>query len=65
MEMSGQSQAPVALLLEYEPPVSTEQEAGRAPEPVWKYWRREKSVTFERLKQMKRKIKTETGKYIQ
>jgi hypothetical protein len=42
MELSGQLHDPAALLPDKEPPVSTRQEAGWAPEPVWTQWRREK-----------------------
>jgi hypothetical protein len=34
MEFSGRYQAPAALLPEKKSPILTEQEAGRAPEPV-------------------------------
>jgi hypothetical protein len=40
----GSFNAP-ANLLHRNPPVPTEQEAGRAPEPGWTFGRREKSLT--------------------
>jgi hypothetical protein len=39
MEVSGQLHAPDALLPGKEPPITTGQEAGCAPEPVWTWWR--------------------------
>jgi len=42
MEVSGQLHAPAALLSGKKPPVPIEQEAGWAPQPAWKRWRREK-----------------------
>jgi hypothetical protein len=43
MDLSGQLHAPAALSTGNQPPVSTAQEAGWVPEPVWTLWRREKS----------------------
>jgi hypothetical protein len=43
MEMSGQLQAPAALLPEKEPLVPIRLEAGWAQEPVWTLWWREKN----------------------
>jgi hypothetical protein len=42
MEVSGQLHAPSALPSEKDLPLFIEQEAGWAPKPVWKLWRRDK-----------------------
>jgi hypothetical protein len=41
MEVSGQLQAPAALLSGTQSTASIVQEAGWAPEPVWTFWRKE------------------------
>jgi hypothetical protein len=43
MEMSGQLNIPAALLQENNP-LPIEQEAEWAPEPVWTFWGRKKSL---------------------
>jgi hypothetical protein len=43
MEVSGQLHEPAALFTVKVTPVPTGQEAGRAPQPVWKPWRTQKS----------------------
>ena len=42
MDVSGQYHAPTALIPVEKAPISTE--AGWATEPVWKFWRKEKSL---------------------
>jgi hypothetical protein len=42
MEVSGQLLVPAALPHGKEPPISSEKEAGWAPEPDWTLWRGEK-----------------------
>jgi hypothetical protein len=42
MEVSGQLHAPAALFPGEQPPVPIVYEAGKAQEPVWRLWRREK-----------------------
>jgi hypothetical protein len=49
MEVSGQLNAPTALLPKKEPPVPTELEAGRAPEPVWTRLRRQHKCLFKMI----------------
>jgi hypothetical protein len=44
MEVSGYLQKPAALLLRKRTPLSTEQEAGWAPESVWMLQRKEKCL---------------------
>jgi hypothetical protein len=46
MEVSGHLHSLVALPPGKGPSVPTVQEAGWAPEPVWKLWRREKSLAL-------------------
>jgi hypothetical protein len=43
MEVSGQLHAPAVLPPEERGPAPTEWKAGRAPEPLWKRWPREKN----------------------
>jgi hypothetical protein len=43
MEVSGQPQMPTSLHLEKDLVASIDEEAGWALEPVWTFWRREKS----------------------
>jgi len=45
MEACGQHHAPVALPRGKELPVTSEQETGWAPGPVWTRWRREEIPT--------------------
>jgi len=45
MEMSGQPHTPAALTLWKQPPVTTEQEAGWAPDRVWMFGRKNKSLS--------------------
>jgi hypothetical protein len=47
--MSGKFNALVALLLGKEALIPFEQEVGWAPEPVWMFWKREKSLTPARI----------------
>jgi hypothetical protein len=50
LELSGQLHTPAALPLEKEPLVTTGQETGWAPEPIWMTWRRENSLPYQDLK---------------
>jgi len=46
MEVSGQLHATATLTPREEPRGHVEDEAGRAPEPAWKFQRREKELLF-------------------
>jgi hypothetical protein len=46
MVVNGQLYAPAVLHPGEEAPVPIGQEAGWAPEPVWRRWRREKSLPY-------------------
>jgi hypothetical protein len=48
MEVSGQLHILLALALGTERLVPTEWEAEFAPEPLWRFWRREKSLALAR-----------------